>query len=248
MWPHLCDLWTSGLSCTHALCPLGAASVCDSDRGSSLYLESCVTCSERKIECGKLSAGSSSLCLETGTHLCSSFCSGKIKGSCQGCCQQSREVNLPSGRALDAFEYHYICTQPAGIHEASPFPEALLALAWLAHSWFQVVYTRTETLGGKRARFLKTKNRITKGLLNPCFFTGKVGVIISCSQRCWGLRETRYRAACIKQLRNVVFLNQPFIPTQQRLNKGGVCIFEGEGVWQMYRYLKALLQARKQNW
>ena len=61
---------------------------------------------KEKIECGKLSAGSSSLCLETGTHLlCSSFCSGKIKWSCQGCCQQSREVNLPSGRGLDAFEY-----------------------------------------------------------------------------------------------------------------------------------------------
>lgn len=168
MWHHLCDLWTSGLSCTHALCPLWAASVCDSDCGSSLYLESCVTCSERKIECGKLSAGSSSLCLETGTHLlCSSLCSDKIKWSCQGCCQQSREVHLPSGRALDAFEYHYIWTQPAGIHEASPFPEVLLALAWLADSWFQVVYTRTETLDRKRARFLKTKSCITKGLFNP---------------------------------------------------------------------------------
>ena len=61
---------------------------------------------KEKIEYGKLSAGSSSLCLETGTHLlCSSFCFGKIKWSCQGCCQQSREVNLPSGRGLDAFEY-----------------------------------------------------------------------------------------------------------------------------------------------
>ena len=32
--------------------------------------------------------------------------------------------------------------------------------------------------------------------------------------------DCRYRAACIKWSINIMFLNQPFIPAQQGLNKG----------------------------
>lgn len=39
---------------------------------------------------------------------------------------------------------------------------------------------------------LRWRTVLPRGYLTPwsCFFTSKVGVIISCSQCCWGLRET----------------------------------------------------------